>query len=185
MYWWDTPAGVDRKGNPYPAIKGWYDLDEEGCYDDVPLAPGEGLWMTMPSDEFKVVSNGEVLNDTLPVELVRGNQLCPNPTPIALTLGQVKMTGDYDPEDGYEETQVYCCKLNIYGVSGTLMYWWDTPAGVDRKGNPYPAIIGWYDLDEEGSYNDVEIKVGESLWMTVPSDNWMVTWPNPLVKNVD
>ena len=138
------------------------------------------MWFDSPSTDIKVQCAGEVVNDTTPVLLAQGKQLVSNPTPKAMMLGDLKISGYGDEYDG---CQIYCCKLDNFGRGGTAYFWWDTPAGVDRKGNPYPAQCGWFDLDEEECYDSIPMAPGESVWLDAPNDELTATWDNPLAND--
>ena len=163
MFWIDFTDGDD-------SWYGWYDIEGTTCYNDVALQPGEGIWFTSPNTEIKIMSSGAVLSETLPVALVYGNQLCPNPTPIAVQMGTTWMTGC---GDSYVDGGIYCCKLDIFGRSQTLMFWIDYTEGND-------SWYGWYDIDGATSYNDVELQPGESVWLMSPSASYLLNWPKAL-----
>ena len=163
MFWIDYTEGDD-------SWYGWYDIEGTTCYNDVALQPGEGIWFMSPNAEIKIMSSGAVLSETLPVTLVYGNQLCPNPTPIAVQMGTTWMTG-YG--DSYVDGGINCCKLDIYGRSLTKMFWIDYTEGDD-------SWYGWYDVEGETSYNDVELQPGESVWLMSPSASYLLNWPKAL-----
>lgn len=165
MFWVDYSEGEH-------SWYGWYDGDWEVEYNDVKLAPGEGLWFTSPSETIKIQTSGQVLAETLPVVLDAGNQLCPNPTPVTVDMGSVFVAG-YG--DSYEDGQIYCGKLDTFGRTITRMFWVDYSEGED-------SWYGWYDGDWEAEYNDETIAAGEALWFTSPTAGWTLNWPSPITK---
>ena len=165
MFWIDYH---DEEVSAY----GWYS-DNEGSEDcnGVPLAAGEGLWMKIPNAAFKVQSAGQVASETIPVALIAGNQLCPNPTPVTVEMGNVFMAG-YGSE--YVDGGINCTKLDTYGRTIKQMFWIDFS---DEEVTAY----GWY-VDNEGSEdcNSETLKPGESVWLKCPTKGWTLNWPSPL-----
>lgn len=164
-YWCD----FEEEGDVY---KGWYDEDMNE-YNDLELAPGEGLWVYSPSTDFKVQSSGAVPKSSISVTL-RGSgaaKMVANPMPTTLTLGQVTVDG-YDSNDGYADFQIQAKKLDGAGRGGTTYYFCD----FEEEGDVY---FGWYDEDMN-DYNDVEVAAGEGLWIYSPSTAFSVVFPSPL-----
>ena len=159
----------EEEGETY---KGWFD-DDMNEYNDVELAPGEGLWVYSPSTDFKVQSAGAVPKTSISVSLRGGGQakMVANPMPATLTLGQISVEG-YDAEEGYADFQIYAKKLDGYGRGGTAYNWCD----FEEEGETY---YGWYD-DDMNEYNDVEVAAGEGLWIYSPSTSYSVVFPSPL-----
>ena len=85
-------------------------------------------------------------------------------------MGDIVVTG-YG--DSYVDGGIYCCKLDIFGRSQTLMFWIDYTEGND-------SWYGWYDIDGATSYNDVELQPGESVWLMSPSASYLLNWPKAL-----
>lgn len=165
MYWVD----YSEDGETW---KGWYNDDWSISYNEsVLLAPGEGLWFNSPSEDCKVVSAGQVANESIPVTLVYGNQLCPNPTPVQVAIEKAWISG-YGDE--YADNGINCCKLNISGESLTMMYWVD----YSEDGETW---YGWYNDDWSIEYNKtVTLNPGESIWLNSPADGWILNWTAPL-----
>ncbi len=164
-YWCD----FEEDGDVY---KGWYDEDMNE-YNNLELAPGEGLWVYSPSTDFKVQSSGAVPKTSISVTL-RGSgaaKMVANPMPTTLTLGQVTIDG-YDSSDGYADFQIQAKKLDGAGRGGTTYYFCD----FEEDGDVY---FGWYDEDMN-DYNDVEVAAGEGLWIYSPSTDFSVVFPSPL-----
>ena len=166
MYWADYSEAGDT-------WYGWYNADWDVEYKDVTLAPGEGVWFKSPNANYKLVSSGEVLNETLPVTLIAGSQLCPNATPVTLKMSQVWMAG-YGDE--YADNGITCCKLDTFGRTITLMYWADYSEAGD-------TWYGWYNADWDVEYKNEELAPGESVWLKSPTAGWTVNWPSPLTNN--
>lgn len=170
----DTMCWIDYQDEEISAY-GWYSDDGEKDYNKVALAPGEGLWFKSPSPDFKILSSGQVLPETLPVMLIAGSQLCANPTPVTLNMGNIWMTG-YDPKEGYADNGITAVKLDTYGRNaGDTMCW------IDYQDEEISAY-GWYSDDGEKDYNTVKLAPGESVWLKCPKAGWMVNFPSPLSK---
>ena len=152
--------------------KGWFDGDMNE-YNDLELAPGEGLWVYSPSTSFKLQSSGSVPKTSISVTLRGGGQgkMVANPMPATLTLGQITVSG-YDTEEGYADFEIEAKKLDGAGRGGTGYCWCD----FEEDGVTY---YGWYDGDMN-EYNDVEVAAGEGLWIYSPSTSYSVVFPSPL-----
>ena len=171
--------GFGRGGTTYY----WYDFTEEGQtylgwfgesgedYNDIEVAPGEGLWIYSPSTSFKLQSSGVVPKTPIAVAL-RGNgqaKMVANPMPATLKLGSISITGY---SGAYAEAEVQAKKLDGFGRGGTTYYWYDfTEEGV--------TYYGWYGENGE-DYNDVDVAPGEGLWVYSPSTSFSVVFPSPL-----
>ena len=153
---------------------GWYD-DDMNCYNDLELAPGEGLWIYSPSTDFQIQSAGAVPSASIAVALRGGGQakMVANPMPSTLLLGNITISG-YDVADGYADFQINAKKLDGYGRGTTTYSWCD----FEEEGDTY---YGWYD-DDMNEYNDVEVAAGEGLWIYSPSTEFSVVFPSPLVS---
>lgn len=136
---------------------GWYNDDWETSYNDEALQPGEGLWMTFPSANFKVQSAGQVIKGSLATNLVKGNQMCANPMPTTIAMGDSWISG-YSAEEGYYDNGVYCSKLDIYGRSVTQMIW------VDYSEEGEGEWYGWYNDDVPSCDRLTLDKFEEGLW---------------------
>jgi streptogramin lyase len=152
---------------------GWFNADWDVEYSDVELDPGEGVWFKSPNATIKLQSSGSVLNETLPVSLVAGSQLCPNPTPVVVTMADVAIEG-YSETDGYADNGITAVKLNTYGQNdGSVMFWVD----YEEDGEVW---YGWYNADWDVEYSDVELEPGESVWLKSPSATLTVVWPKAI-----
>ncbi len=165
-YFW---CDFEEEGDTY---YGWYDNDMN-CYNDLELAPGEGLWIYSPSTDFKVQSAGQVPVEDIAVTLRSGGQakMVANPMPTTLTLGDIGITG-YSKEDGYADFEINAKQLDGFGRGGTAYFWCD----FEEEGDTY---FGWYDNDMN-CYNDVEVASGEGLWIYSPSTSFSAVFPTPL-----
>ena len=86
-------------------------------------------------------------------------------------MGDLRVTG-YGED--YSDNGIYCSKLDTFGRSGTAMVWIDYKDGDD-------VWYGWYDSEGDIDYNDsVELASGEAVWLTSPSAEYQLNWPNPL-----
>ena len=93
------------------------------------------------------------------------------------TMADIKIGGYGD--EGYDAGQITCCKLDIYGRSGTMMMWYDIPA-YEEEGETFGPWYGWYDANGEIDYNGEALAPGESIWLTSPNAELNLNWPNPL-----
>ena len=158
-FWYDYEDGGVR-------YRGWFD-EEGNDGNDVELALGEGLWIGAPNNTFKTQSAGQVTTEKTPVRLRQGSTLCPNPTPITISLNSVVVTG-YDPNAGYSDAEIFCSKLDAAGGSLTTYFWYD----YEDSGVTY---YGWY--DEEGNEADITLAPSESIWVGAPSNSFYVEFP--------
>ena len=153
---------------------GWFNDDGSVCYNDVVIAPGEGLWIYSPSTDYKIQSSGAVPKSSIAVTL-RGNgaaKMVSNPMPTTLTLGDISVSGYADE---YADFQVQAKKLDGYGRGGTTYYWADATV----EGTHY---YGWYNDDGSVDYGDIEVAPGEGLWIYSPSTDFSVVFPSPLAE---
>ena len=153
---------------------GWYDGDMNE-YNDVEVEAGEGLWVYSPSSDFSLQSAGQVPSTSIAVTLRGGSQarMVANPMPVALTLGEISVTG-YDAAEGYADFAIEAKKLDGYGRGGIGYLWCD----FEEEGETY---YGWYDGDMN-EYNDIEVEAGEGLWVYSPSTAFSLVFPTPLAK---
>ena len=170
MYWFDHDASTKPAR---PARYGWYSDDGKTCYNDDPIAPGQGLWFYMDGD-YSVKNSGEVVSGTYGVALTNGNQFVANPTPVAVKMGNVHIAGYTRP---YSAMHIYCSLLDTYGVSIKRMYWFDHDASTKPA---RPARYGWYSDDGKTCYNDDLVKPGEALWTYVDQDGLQMVWPSAI-----
>ena len=77
-----------------------------------------------------------------------------------LTLSSLTVTGygDY-----YIDAGIYAQKLDGYGRSGDNYYWFD----IDDP--EVGTLYGWYNDEGSIEYNNVELKLGEGLWIYSPN----------------
>ena len=173
MYWYDHPAKTTKP--PRPARYGWYSQDGATCYNESSIAPGQGLWCYMDGD-YTVKNSGEVINGTYAVALTNGNQFVANPTPVAVKMGDIHITGY---AGSYDSAHIYCSLLDTYGVEIKKMYWYDHPAKTTKP--PRPARYGWYSQDGSACYNETDtVKSGEALWTYVDQDGLQMVWPSAI-----
>ena len=85
-------------------------------------------------------------------------------------MGDITVTG-YGAS--YGDNSIYCCKLDTYGRSQTLMFWADYTEGND-------TWYGWYNTEWDTEYNDVELQPGEGVWFYSPSASYLLNWPKAL-----
>jgi len=151
--WYDGDVGA-----PYGYVYGWYD-DELNKGDTVELGIGEGVWIqTDKNDTYSIQVAGQVYNQGVAIQLIKGHALCANPLPSATTLNGAVV-------DGYGESymagQITCVKLDSAGnaAGGKMWTWYDGDAG-----QPYGYVYGWYD-DELNPGSTEPLAVGEAVWV--------------------
>ena len=164
-YWYDAVDGSD-------VYYGWLDADSGEFIKsgDVTIAVGDGLWVDAPSSDFKLQSAGQVMSASAAVTLREGFKMVGNPTPVAVDLTDITVTG-YNEEEGTAE-QVSVQTLDKNGSRVNFYYWYDAVDGSD-------VYYGWLDADsgefiEEG---DVEVGAGEALWVDAPSTDFTLVLP--------
>ena len=166
-YYW---ADVTIEGEDF---YGWFSDDGSVCYNDVVIAPGEGLWIYSPSATFKIQSSGKVPKAPIAVTLRSNGQakMVSNPMPATLDLGDITVSG-YTGE--YADFQIQAKKLDGFGRGGTTYYW----ADVTIEGEHF---YGWYNDEGSVDYNtDVKVAAGEGLWVYSPSSSYSIVFPSPL-----
>ena len=93
-----------------------------------------------------------------------------NPTPVAVDLTNITVTG-YDEEEGTAE-EVSVQTLDKDGGMVKLYFWYDAVDGDD-------VYYGWLDADS-GDFievGDVEVGAGEALWVDAPSTDFKIVLP--------
>ena len=164
-YWYDITDGDD-------VYYGWLDLASGDFIEpgEVLFDVGDGLWVDAPSSDFKLQSAGQVMTAAATVTLREGFKMVGNPTPVAVDLTDITVTG-YNEEDGTEE-EVSVQTLNKNGDMVDKYYWYDVTDGDD-------VYYGWLDL-ASGDFieaGDVEIGAGEALWVDAPSTDFKLILP--------
>ena len=60
---------------------------------------------------------------------------------------------------------IYAKKLDGFGIGGTTYYWFDI------NDEEIGELYGWYDDEGGVCYNDVELDLGEGIWLYSPSED--------------
>ena len=151
---------------------GWYNSDWDACYNDVPLAPGEGLWIQSPSSEISIQNAGSVPNEDLPVNLVAGGfKLIANPMPASIDLGLISVSG-YGDE--YADNMIVAQTLTTNGKADAKYYWVD----YSEEGETW---YGWYNTEWDIDYNAEPLAAGAGLWVQAPEGSVLtITFPSPI-----
>ena len=164
-YWYDAVDGAD-------VYYGWYDADAGDfvAAGAVTLNVGDGLWVDAPSSAFKLQTSGQVMSSSAAVTLREGFKMVANPTPLAVDLTDITVTG-YDAVSGSAgEASVQTLDKN--GSMVSQYYWYDAIDGAD-------VYYGWYDADA-GDFvgeGDVAVGAGEALWVDAPSTDFSLVLP--------
>lgn len=174
MFWYDLP---EDPVEGWEAQYGWWDALGETEYNNEKLTAGEGLWFSIGESGVSIQSAGQVLSESLPISLVKGNnQLVANPMPCTLDMGEIFVTG-YGDE--YGDTRISCGKLDTFGRTITRMFWFDLP---EDPVEGWEAQYGWWDALGETEYNAEKLAAGESLWINCGEANITINFPTPLAK---
>ncbi len=164
-YWYDVTDGAD-------VYYGWLDADSGDFIESgtVLLGVGDGLWVDAPSADYKLQSAGQVMTAAATVTLREGFKMVSNPTPVAVDLTTITVTG-YNEVDGTEE-EVSVQTLDKNGSRVNFYYWYDVTDGAD-------VYYGWLDADSGDfiSEGDVEVGAGEALWVDAPSTDYKLVLP--------
>ena len=158
-------------------LKGWYNED---CEDrsNIPLVPGEGLWIFSDSEANKVVSSGQVPTAPISVYLHKngGSKLVVNPMPAVVKLADVEVKG-YGAT--YDAWGIYAQRLTPGGATASESYCW-----CDYLDEYEGYLHGWYNEDCEDRSNE-EINPGEALCIFSDSESNYVEFKSPLEKPVE
>ena len=164
-FWYDISDGEE-------VYYGWLDGDSGDFIGEgeVVLYKGDALWVSSPSDMFKLQSSGQVDTKGFAVTLKIGFKLVANQTPVQLDLTAVKAAG-YSEEDGTEE-EVSVQTLDENGSMLKQYFWYDISDGED-------VYYGWLDGDsgdfiEEG---EVMLQPGEAVWVNAPDTAFTLEIP--------
>ena len=151
---------------------GWIDLDTGDFVEPgtVLFQVGDGLWVDAPSSDFKLQTAGQVMTAAATVSLREGFKMVANPTPVAVDLTDIIVTG-YDEEEGTEE-EVSVQTLNKNGGMVNQYIWIDITDGDD-------VYYGWIDLDTGDFIEEdtVSVGAGEALWVDAPSTDFKLVLP--------
>ena len=163
--WYDVTDGDD-------VYYGWLNFKTEEFITagQVKLNVGDGLWVNAPSSDYKLQSAGQVMSASATVTLREGFKMVGNPTPVAVDLTDIFVTG-YNPEDGTEE-DVSVQTLNKNGGRDDLYLWYDVTDGDD-------VYYGWLDFKTEEfvGEGEVEVGAGEALWTYAPNTSFSLVLP--------
>ena len=175
-----TPGGstaasytwIDFSDEEAGTFYGWYNEDGSEDYNDVSLAPGEGLWLQ--GSGFSMQSSGKVPGSSISVTLTsEGNRLVANPMPTTLSMGDVSVTG-YG--DSYTDGMIVASKLTSGGTTAASYVW------IDFSDEEAGTYYGWYNEDGSEDYNNDELSAGEALWVQSPSSDYSICFPSPLAN---
>ena len=164
-YWYDVVDGTD-------VYYGWLDgsTGDFVAPGEVKFDVGDGLWVYAPNSDFGLQTAGQVMAASATVTLREGFKMVANPTPIAVDLTDITVTG-YDEEEGTEE-DVSVQTLNKNGGRVDQYYWYDVVDGND-------VYYGWLDgaTSDFIEVGDVEVGAGAALWVYAPSTDYKLVLP--------
>ena len=155
---------------------GWYDGSGEKVERDagVTFKLGDGWW-TSATEGFSIQSSGQVNTEGYAVDLIAGNVMTINATPVKIDINQVKVSG-YDPEAGTNEN-VSMQELDPDGGGLETYYWRD-------YSNFLGTYYGWYDgSGEKVDDEQVFMEPGEGLWTAADEDElYVLEFPGVKIK---
>ena len=147
-YWYQNSRGKDD---------GWYNDDDELIgedADDVPFAPGVGLWLTGIAGEL-LTTAGQVFTDDLEITLLDDSQMLGNPFATTINLAaNISVEAD-----GACNGDIYIEMLDSLGRTSTTYYWYQNSRGKED---------GWYNDDDEligEDADDIPFAAGTGLWV--------------------
>lgn len=180
--WADWEEEVDE--GKFERFTGWVDANGEFCGDDIEIPMGSGLWVQSDDIQWKLQCAGAVYDQSLPCQLVEGNRICANPCPGDITLDKCVVTG-YE-FDGEFMGLVVASKLNEYGSTPRdgdgnyiLWTWADWEEEVDE--GKFQRFTGWVDANGEFCGDQIDIPLGDGLWVQSDSTQWNFVFPT-LIK---
>jgi hypothetical protein len=147
----------------YPGY-GWFDPDDpEIDRDDVVIAAGTGFMVSTVGEGGEILCAGEVGVGDLEVALPGPYQyvMVGNPTPVALTLGDVVANQDF-------------------GDNGDYITFMDAAGSWTINATFYPGY-GWFDPDDpEIDRDDVVLQPGTTFMVSTVGSGGVITFPSPL-----
>jgi len=157
-----SAAGTWIMDAAYATGLGWYDPNTEESYDDVEIAAGTGFFISTVGAGGELVCAGEVAVGELEVALPGPLQyaMVGNPTPVALTLGDVVPNAAFESNGDY---------ISFMSAAGT----WIMDAA-------YATGLGWYDPNTEESYDNVVLNPGNTFFVSTVGADGTLTFPSPL-----
>lgn len=163
-------------------IYSWYDVPEANLYgwldgSDEPveagavtLAPGEGLWVNAPGEDYGLQSAGQVPTSDIAVVLRQDFKLVVNPAPVTVDLTAISVTGYEEICEGEVNVQI----LDSLGRGGEIYSWYDVPEA---------DLYGWLDGSDEPLEEEVvTLAAGEGLWVNAPSSDYSIKFPGVAIK---
>jgi hypothetical protein len=133
----------------YFAGFGWFNESFQSA-DAVPLAAGDGLWLSGASSPVDVLMLGEVPQAaSITINLVAGFNMVANPYPVELTLGDL-------PDVSLSDQDV--------------IFTWD---GSTYTKYTYFAGFGWFNESFQ-SADGVPVAVGDAFWLDSGAGGTMV-----------
>ena len=154
-YHYNDTATAYKNGN------GWYDKKRKLITKeaDVFFPVGTGLWLK-GNATLKFVTSGEVLFDSVQIDLVDGYRLVGNPFAAKMQLSKIVASGADQITSSLNAINLQT--LNVDGTGGdTYTYHLKDTATAYKNGD------GWYDKKRKliTSDNEIEFSAGVSLWV--------------------
>ena len=145
-------------------LTGWLDIADEEA-DDVVVKPGAALYVIAPDNSLSIQSAGKVPTTATATLLRNGGTLCANPTPVAVKINDLVVTG-YDEETG-TEAEVNAQTLDAFGRTVNSYFFYDVPG----------ELYGWLDIADEEISDDVTVAPGEGLYVIAPNNTLSIEFP--------
>ena len=180
-YQWNDFDKKDKKTGETIHYEGWLDQDandyiKEG---DVVIPAGKGMWVYAPSEEWKILCNGQVFTAGQAVKLRSDFIMAANPYPCDIDLTTLFVSG-YDKTSGTAGDVI----IQMLDSSGNTIasYQWNDFDKKDKKSGQTVHYEGWLDQDANDyvKEGDVTIKANDGLWTYAPDDTWYLNFPGIL-----
>jgi len=173
----------EGEGGKMERFTGWVNDNGEFVGEDIELTLGDGLWIQSDDPQWQIQFAGQVYNQTVPCQLVNGNRMCANPCPALITLGMCVVTG-YEFEGEFTGL-VVASKLNEFGSTpkdegGNYITWTWADWEEEGEGGKMERFTGWVNDDGEFVGDDIEIALGEGLWVQSDSTEYNFVFPTVL-----
>ena len=173
----------DWAGGHLPGV--WYDYQSNpivpGGENDFAMKPGQGLWFFTPVGDgehpTRLVSAGEVIQNTVQKELVEGGNCIGSPMAAPISITTLSVTG-WEEDTAFEYGDFACSAfvLTPGGATasgknqefGYIASWSDELN--DWAGGHLPGV--WYDYQSQvivpDSENDFKLSPSQGLWFFTP-----------------
>ena len=138
---------------------GWYLGNKNikvGDANDYFFTAGDGFWFG-GKKEYSITTSGEVLRQSLPVDLIDGNKMIANPYPVAINLSEITVDVGDDVVKTADGVKIQILDELGFMVKTYTYHHKDTTKGYTTD--------GWY-LGNKiiKATNDVTFAPGQAMW---------------------